>query len=281
MTSAPTVALRPTAPGQPDQHDVFYLDQNSQVIQRLVTDGVPGPEHNLGAVLYPGSTVAAAWRPDGTAPRPLRPRHRERPVAEDLHLGRRLDRLDRHHRPGSTTSSPSAMSMDQRLIDVFYRAPGNVLQMRTYNLDGNPSGPVDLDKFVTTGPASVAIRADHGAAYYATDEHGVGTSVVKRVVFRAEFPGRTWAVEDMLPHHQATSTPAVAVRAGGGYQVTARNDSAGLSWGAITPPHGWTWQDYTAPSPAGSAPAIVTVPGLGSIAYLRGNDNRLIARLIS
>ncbi len=65
MTSAPTVAPSTTAPGQPDQHDVFYLNANSQVIQRLVTNGVAGPEHNLGAVLFPGSTVAAAWRPDG------------------------------------------------------------------------------------------------------------------------------------------------------------------------------------------------------------------------
>ena len=44
---------------------MFYLDANSQVIQRVVTEGVPGPEHNLGAVLFPGSTVAAVWRPDG------------------------------------------------------------------------------------------------------------------------------------------------------------------------------------------------------------------------
>ncbi len=65
MTSAPTVAPRPPVAGQPDQHDVFYLNANSQVIQRIVTNGVAGPEHNHGAVLYPGSTVAAVWRPDG------------------------------------------------------------------------------------------------------------------------------------------------------------------------------------------------------------------------
>ncbi len=69
-------------------------------------------------------------------------------------------------------------------------------------------------------------------------------------------------------------------------RVAFRNESSGLtvtsadldnSLGPLWGP----WQDVTAPSPAGSEPAIVTVPGVGSIVYLRGNDNRLIARLIT
>ena len=65
MTSAPTVAMRPQTGKLFPIHDVFYLDGNSQVVQRVVTEGAPGPEHHLGAVLSPASTVAAHWRADG------------------------------------------------------------------------------------------------------------------------------------------------------------------------------------------------------------------------
>ena len=66
MTSAPTAVMRPAGAWQPEPtQDVFYLDDSNQVIQRVVTNGVPSPEYNLGHVLYPGSTVAAVWRTGG------------------------------------------------------------------------------------------------------------------------------------------------------------------------------------------------------------------------
>ncbi len=113
MTSAPTVAPRTTTPGQPAQHDVFYLNKDSQVIQRVVTNGVASPEYNLGAVLSPGSTVAAAWRPDGKR-LDLFGRGTENALWQKTFTwaGGWGDWHGRARPPESSTSDPTAVSVD-------------------------------------------------------------------------------------------------------------------------------------------------------------------------
>ena len=179
MTSAPTVAVRPTVPGQPDQHDVFYLNANSQVIQRLVTGGVAGPEHNLGAVLYPGSTVAAAWRPDG----------------------KRLDLFGRGTESalwqktftwadgwgawkavtaaGEPISDPSATSVAPNQVDIFYRGmsqtgPSQLQWVRL--VDGQPDfrRTVFDTEFMVTSPTAVALPDRRVRVYLGVNDPGRG-----------------------------------------------------------------------------------------------------------
>ena len=109
MTSAPTVVTTIDYGKLAPRHDVFYLNQHSAVIWRSVTEGVPGPEINLGATLYPGSTVAAIW--SLLRARPLRPRHRERPVAEVVRP-RQVEPLDCTDRPWCAHVRP-----DRRLAE--------------------------------------------------------------------------------------------------------------------------------------------------------------------
>ena len=81
-----------------------------------------------------------------------------------------------------------------------------------------------------------------------------------------------------------TSAPAVAASGGRALGLAVRNDlSGGLSFIQATQYGEWTvWRDTNAPSPVGSAPALVAMPdGSTYTVYLRGSDDRLIVRSFS
>ena len=82
QTSAPTAVLRPAGLHPAPTQDVFYLDANSQVAQRIVTDGVPSPSTTSARCSFPvppsppsgapadasTSSAAAPRTPCGSAP---------------------------------------------------------------------------------------------------------------------------------------------------------------------------------------------------------------------
>ncbi len=174
MTSAPTVAPRPTAPGQPDQHDVFYLDQNSQVIQRVVTNGVAGPEHNLGAVLSPGSTVAAAWRPDGQR-LDLFGRGTENALWQKTFTW--AGGWGAWHPVAGTLpliSDPTAVSTANNQVQIFYRKADEVRLERVRLVDGQPvyRAGVNGSSRMVTGPTAAALPDGRIRVYFDSQIEG-------------------------------------------------------------------------------------------------------------
>ena len=164
-----------TAPGSPTSTTSSTSTPNSQVIQRLVTNGVAGPEHNLGAVLYPGSTVAAAWRPDGKR-LDLFGRGTESALWQKTFTwaGGWTDWTARTA-PGSSPPTPSAASIAANRVDVFYRgADVNAMgfgSSMARPLSGTSSYSTSLPRpaaFVAPNGAltvAVAERASHGGRY--------------------------------------------------------------------------------------------------------------------
>ncbi len=65
--------------------------------------------------------------------------------------------------------------------------------------------------------------------------------------------------------------------------IVVRDGSGSLSRTAvkIDGSRAMPWTGSSAPSPAGSAPALVSRPGGSNVVYLRGNDNQLIARVVT
>ena len=271
MTSAPTLATRGEA-GQPvPAHDLFYLGANSQVVQRIVTDGVPGPEYSIGGVLYPGSTVAALWS----------------------RQGQRLDLFGRGPRSelyqlsfswttgwgawhvvapaGSLTSDAAVTSMRPDSLDVFFRGAGHDLQHLRL-LDGRPQDPVSLGGDLVTGPA--AITTDGVTRVVAGEnEHYFERGVWVEHVWYDVKPGWTRNVNGS-PYRVLSAVPALYSPAEARVDVALRNASSGLSW---TRHAGSPVETTNAPSPAGSAPALITTPAGEGVVYLRGDHDRLVA----
>ena len=271
MTSAPTIATRGPAGLPVPAHDLFYLGANSQVVQRIVTGGVPGPEYVLGGVLYPGSTVAALWSQHG----------------------QRLDLFARGTRSelwqlsftwsagwgtwrtvagvGSLTSDPAVTSMQPDSLDVFFRGAGNDLQHLRL-LDGRAQEPASLGGDLVTGPAVVTLD---GATRVVSGENqqlferGVW---VERVWYDAK-PGWSRLVNGSA-NRVLSAVPSLYSPAAGRLDIALRNTSSGLAW---TRRAGSTFETTNAPSPAGSAPALITTPEGEGVVYLRGHHDRLMA----
>ena len=276
LTSAPTAAPRPQAVGQPDVHDLFYLDANSHVIQRVVTNGVPGPEHNLGAVLYPGSTVAAVWRSGG----------------------QRLDLFGRGTENGlwqktftwatgwgawkpvpdvgGLTSSPTAASTSPERVDVsFARGDAGLTWLRIVD-DVRQSLVSWAHNQPLFAPAAVAAGA-HLSVFFATAHDAFFED--------RKAPGiDAWSTIRWFGHRPIYSSAAVSAPNSAGVAVVMyRKGDSGLAWESfeIEADDAWPTRhvDWPAvPSPAGSAPALVTKPGGGMVVYLRGIDNTLVVR---
>ena len=141
--------LRPAGLHPDPTQDVFYLDANSQVAQRIVTDGVPSPQYNLGAVLFPGSTIAAVWRTSGRLD--LFGRGTENALWQRSYSvihgwGPWTARTP----AGTLTSSPTVASPSSRQLHVFFRGTDNMLK-QVSSLDGN------WDQTPTTLPRGPAL----------------------------------------------------------------------------------------------------------------------------
>ncbi len=255
MTSAPTVATRGQAGLPVPAHDLFYLGANSQVVQRIVTDGVPGPEHSIGGVLYPGSTVAALW----------------------TRQGQRLDLFGRGPQSelyqlsftwtsgwgtwhvvapaGSLTSDAAVTSMRPDSLDVFFRGAGHDLQHLRL-LDGRPQDPVSLGGDLVTGPAAITtdgitrVVAGENERFF---ERGVW---VERVWYDAK-PGWTRIVNGS-PYRVLSAVPSLYSPTAGRVDIALRptntgTTSSGLSW---TRHAGSTFETTNAPSPGRFGPGV-------------------------
>ena len=135
LTSAPTAVLRPGRPEPPDP---------GRVLPRHQQPGHPTrghrrrprpraqPRRRALPRLHRRRRLARRRNP----PRPLRPRHRERPVAEDLHLDPGLGTLDRPHHPRHPHLQPhrrlaSTAYHGKRQLDVFFRGTRQPAQRLT------------------------------------------------------------------------------------------------------------------------------------------------------
>ncbi len=269
VTSAPTVAVRPgTGLPMPD-HDVFYLNQFGNVTQRVVDDGAPGPEHNLGAVLYPGSTVAAVWSTDGQR-LDLLGRGTESALWQKTFTfargwGSWFPRTDE----GALTSDPTVVSLRPGDLDVFYRGVSNQL-VQLPILNGAPQQPIERGGNLSTAPSAavaVAGRIDvvastQGQLHWWTYTTGTWTDngLVTKIGATTSAPQLSSYVRDYLD---------VAVRGQSGDLVRA-DAKVGDTWNVMHLP---------VPSPAGSAVAAVPAPSGSLINYARGTQSNLIARV--
>ena len=278
MASAPTAVIR----NGPGWHDVFYLNTAGNVVQRVVSNGVPSPEYDLGGSMQPGSTVAAAWRPG----------------FQRLDLfGRGVDGALMHKEftwatgwgdwvaltpPGTLTSAPSAAAVDATRTEVFFRDNERLLN-QVHVVDGQPvvHEVVALNGHrLTTGPTAVARVGGDISVLMGVESPSDGISDLD--VFHWYGDRATWTVNEK-PWGRITSSPA-AYHSGVTMKVAARDVTGALAWtrhdiddDVATGP---IWRTAPAPSLAGSAPAVVTTPGARTFVYLRSHDNQLITRYL-
>ena len=274
MTSAPTVTPRITTPAQPVQRDIFYLNKAGQLIQRVVTNGVASPEYNLGGTFYAGSTVAAAWRPDGKR-LDLFGRAPDSALVQKTFTwaGGWGDWVARTP-AGELSSDATAVSVDPTRVDVYYRDSWDAALKQLRLIDGKQPEyhTFAAQSDLRTGPAAVrgvgSTQVYYGGRTF--DDPGCFSEV--------SVPDGTGFTMRDLTAQPTTSAPG-AVRVGDHVVVAARATGARLAWTLLEDgraPEAWT--QIEAPSPVGSAPALVAAPGGGILVYLRGNDNQLIVR---
>ena len=284
MTSAPTVAVRPTRPASPmPMHDVFYLNQNSQVIQRTVTEASPAPRTTSARALprlhrrrrlasrrqrldlFGRGTESALWQ------KTFDPAHGWDAWQAD-HRGRRLTPARRPHR------------LEAGRIDVLYgTASLSPLDLTWLPIvGGQPQKALVLDTArVFFGGPTAFIRADGRLeVIWSTNERREGDERCQEPDLAEHQPERLVGSRLLgVPQRDEsmTSTPVVARSNDGATSIAYRTGDATLAVSSQVGETWSPWQDIPAPSPAGSSPAIVTVPGLGNLVYLRGDDNPLIA----
>ena len=281
MTSAPTLTARPHTGKLLPVHDLFYLGPKNQVVQRVITEGTPSPEYDLGATLHPGSTIAAAWRADG----------------------QRLDLFGRgtenalwqktftwaggwgawHVVPeaGTLSSDPSVVRNSLEDLTVFYMGD-TLMRMPIYG--SKPLGPFPLDGTLDGGPAAVARGEDtvHVFGYGQGESQPDSTFGQWRAGLHA---GWHWWPSPNPDDRPVTSTAAAFSPDPQTVTVVIRTDGFGLAVitgkGDDQPQVTWgPWHDYDAPSPAGTAPALLSTPDGRGIVYLRGHDNTLQVRVL-
>ncbi len=275
MTSAPTAVFRPSQP-EPRAQDVFYLDANSQVIQRVVTDGVPGPEHNLGAVLYPGSTVAAAWSAGGSR-LDLFGRGTESALWQKTFTWTQgWGPWTARTTPDTLTSSPTAVSLSLSRLDVFFRGTDNTLKRLAYTNGTWASAPTTVSGMgaIFTAPTAAVTNPQTGRVeVYA----GCNGSVLCGWTYDNAGAGDTWTVTGS----SLASAPVAASSSAGQVQVTVRDHNDHLivwqnRYGA------WKQTDLgTPPAAAGTAIAQAPMSGVSTILYARGTTGTLTARTIA
>ncbi len=275
MTSAPTAVPRPAGDQPEPTQDVFYLDKNSQVIQRVVTNGVASPEYNLGAVLYPGSTVAAVWRSDGRLD--LFGRGTENALWQKSYTapggwGGWIARTS----AGTLTSSPSVVSVTAPQLDVFFRGTDNQLTQVT-SINGTWTTPKTAPggQLLASAPSAVVTDAGLGGVDVYAQCGGVlcrwayyrgGWLILGRPVNSAIVP---------------TSAPSVITFGTDRTQVAVRGrDNHLILWRAESVD--WNPTDLgEPPSPAGSSIAMAPMSGTNTILYARGSQGSLTARTIA
>ena len=281
LTSAPTAVRRPAGMYPVPTQDVFYLDANSQVIQRVVTQGVPSPEYNLGAVLYPGSTVAAAWRPDGTH-LDLFGRGTESALwQKTFSLSRGWQSWTARTAPGTLTSSPTAVSTIHpttraERLDVFFRGTDNRLNRLTSTNRTWAPAPTTVSGMgaLSTAPTATVTNPQTGRVeVYA----GCNGSVLCGWTYDSYGTGDTWTVDSS----SLTTAPVAASSSPGQVQVTVRDHNDHLivwqnRYGA------WKQTDLgTPPAAAGTAIAQAPMTSATTILYTRGINGTLTARTIA
>ncbi len=268
LSSAPTAVFRPSQP-EPTQ-DVFYLDTNSQVIQRVVTEGVPGPEHNLGAVLYPGSTVAAAWSAGGSR-LDLFGRGTESALWQKTFTWTQgWGPWTARTTPDTLTSSPTAVSLSLSRLDVFFRGTDNRLK-RLASTNGTwaqtPTTVSGMGALSTAPTAAVTNPQTGRVEVYA----GCNGNVLCGWTYDSYGTGDTWTVNSS----SLTTAPVAASSSPGQVQVTVRDHNDHLivwqnRYGA------WKQTDLgTPPAAAGTTVAQASIAqapmsGASTILYARG-----------
>ena len=273
MTSAPTAVARPQTGHLFPIQDVFYLNGVGQVIQRVVTEGVPSPEYNLGKTMYPGSTIAAIWRPGAGGRLDIFGRGTDNALWQRS-FSWQFGWKDWRKVPSDIqmTSSPTVVSPDGTRLDVFYRGSDNRLK-QVASTDGNwaeqpttvPGGPAvtTAPGATDTAPGRVDLLAGcNGALCWWTSTNG------------------TWAYRGTVPATNITSTPAVSSPREGWIEVVARDQNNAMAQLGYVAGGDWFTSTAPVPSPAGSALTRVTGPNAVSITYARGLDDRLTAKVL-
>ena len=268
--------LRPLFPSPVPTQDVFYLNSYGHVIQRLVTEGVPGPEFNLGGVLHPGSTVAAAWGPAGTR-LDLFGRSTESALVQKTWTWTHGWGPWTARTPaGTLTSSPTAASPSVTRLDVFFRGTDNLLKQATSTNDtwASPRTLPGGGPAVDTAPSAAVTYAPQGRVHVYAGCNGAlcewSYDSSGTVYFWGSVPGA-----------RVDADPAATSSGPGRVQVALRNSADRLSlWqnrnGA------WTQTDLgQTPSPVGSSIGQAPMSATNTILYARSTQGTLIARTIA
>ena len=258
MTSAPTVATISTQGTLAPRHDVFYLNQHGAVIWRSFIDGVPGPETNLGATLYPGSTVAAIWRPYGLE---LFGRGTENALWRKTLTFGTWSAWTPLTSAGAVTSDPTVAAQGFDRVDVFFRGTDNRLRQLT-STNGVWAGapvPVPGGPTISTGP---------GATYTEPGRIDLLAGCEARLCWWTSING-TWTHQGTIPGSLASSAPSVTTPVEGWITATVRNPDGGITRWAYTGGGDWFPTTMTVPSGPGQAVALVPAQRMELI-YARG-----------
>ena len=259
---------------------MFYLDTNSQVIQRVVTDGVPGPEHNLGAVLHPGSTIAATWRADGTRLE-LFGRGTENALwQKSFTWTQGWGPWTARTAAGTLTSSPTAVSTThpttgKRQADVFFRGNDGLLTRLTSS-SGTWSAPQALP-FAEVGTAPSAFVSD--AQLGKVDVYAGCNGALCRWTYDTD--RGTVHIWGPIAGTSVAAPPTAASSSPGQVQVAVRDHNDHL---ILWQNRGSAWtQTDTGPAAvaAGSSIAMAPMSPTNTILYARGAQGSLTARTIA
>ena len=277
LASAPTAVARPAGPWQPEpMQDVFYLDNNNQVIQRVITNGVPSPQYSLGAFLYPRSTVAAVWRTGGRLDlfgRGTENALWQKSYSAQTGWGPWIARTP----AGALTSSPTVVSPAVGRMDVFFRGADNLLMQATSTL-GTWAAPKPLvggGPAADTAPTAVVTNPDQGSVNLFA---GCGGALCLWRYDNANGGVFFWG---RIPGASVTADPSAASLGPGSVQVSVRDNSGNLV----------LWQRNTAgfyptnlgpvASPAGSSIGLSPMSASTSVLYARSTQGTLIGRAIA
>ena len=277
LTSAPTAVMRPAGPWQPEpQQDVFYLNQNSRVTQRVVTDGVPSPEYDLGTALYPGSTIAAVWRTGGRLDlfgRGTESALWQKSYSSQTGWGPWVARTP----AGTLTSSPAVASPAAPRLDVFFRGSDNLLTQLT-STAGVWAAPNPL-AFASIGTAPSAVTT--GDVIGRMDVYAGCNGALCRYTY----DNSSIKVWGPVPGTSVAAPPTVSSSTPGQVQVAVRDhNNRVILW--QNRGSGWSQADTgQAPSPLapsldGQAIGQAPMSASNTIFYARGPQGTLTARTI-
>ncbi|MET0526024.1 MAG: glycine-rich protein [Nocardioides sp.] len=270
MTSAPTTAILPGSGKLAPRHDVFYLNHHSAVIWRTITEGVPGPETNLGATLYPGSTIAALWTPYRLD---LFGRGTESALWQKTYIANvGWTSWTARTAPGVLSSDPTVVSPSQGRLEVYFRGADAKL-MQLISTDGtwtDAPAPVPAGPALSTGPGATVTEAGR---------IDLLAGCAGRLCWWSRIDG-TWTYRGIASETGVTSTPSVSSPREGWIDVAVRNQDNAVT--RLQHAVGGDWWGTSLPvsSPPGHAVALAPATTGTAFVYARGHDNTLTVRTL-